>query len=655
LEPSPQAEPAVLLRRLSIDLIGLTPSVEEALAFERDPSPESYEAAVDRLLESEHFGEKWALHWLDLARYADSNGYQHDDLRSMWPYRDWVIDALNRDLPFDQFTIEQLAGDLLPEPRRDQLIATGFHRNVATNFSGGSKVEEVRADILHDRVSTTGQVWLGMTMECCQCHDHKFDPVSQVDYFEFYAYFNQSVPELSIEGPGMFKKKFIGADLPVVASLEDAERVKEIMAQMERERSALQEAKPVALAGQTEWEKEFLASGRGKTIPWERFPWNLRGGFRMLKIPPEKRSADQRKNVAALLFYDHPATGPHEKALDELKAERAKLAPRTMIMKDAEEPVLTYLFNRGDYASLGERVEIGVPDVLHALDPDLPRNRLGLAQWLVDPDNPLTARVTVNRFWAEIFGSGIVTTLEDFGMQSTPPTHPELLDWLALEFIDQGWSMKQLLKTIVMSSTYRQTTVVSAEKIAKDPSNVWLARGPRFRLSAELIRDNLLAVSGQLSGKIGGPSVYPPQPDGLWNEISGADATLYPTSEGEDRYRRGLYTFLRRGNPNPMVLNFDGSNRSTCVIKRDRSNTPVQALNLLNDPSYVEAAHSFAAWIESAPGDERSKAIAAFRRAVSRRPSEKEVETLLSLYRKHGDWFSVAQVILNLDETISKS
>ena len=497
------------------------------MAFEQDPSGKNYEAAVDRLLQSKHFGEKWALHWLDLARYADSNGYQHDDLRTMWPYRDWVINALNRDLPFDEFTVEQLAGDLLPNASRDQLIATGFHRNVPTNFSGGSKVNEVRADVLHDRVSTTGQVWLGMTMECCQCHDHKFDPISQVDYYELYAYFNQAVPELSMEGPGMFRKKFIGAELPVLTSPEHASRVKAITKQIALEVEALENARPAALEEQQSWEKEFLASGRGESIPQDRR--YIRAGVHVLETtPPEKRSKEEQLMVRALLFYDHRFTGPYEKAIDRLKQAREELVARTMVMKDSQRPVATHVFLRGNYMTPGQRVEVGVPDVLHPIDPDLPANRLGLARWLVHPDNPLTARVTVNRLWSEIFGRGIVTTPEDFGMQSTPPTHPELLDWLALEFVRQEWSMKKIIKTMVMSSTYRQTSAVPATAIAKDPANQLLARGPRFRLSGELIRDNLLAVSGLLSKKIGGPSVYPPQPEGLWKEISGADIKVYP-------------------------------------------------------------------------------------------------------------------------------
>lgn len=655
LMPSPAAEPSVLLRRLSLDLIGLLPSVEEVIAFERDPSLKNYETAVDRLLNSKHFGEKWALQWLDLARYADSNGYQHDDLRTMWPYRDWVINAFNRDLPFDQFTIEQLAGDLLPKPNRDQLIATGFHRNVPTNFSGGSKVRELRADVLHDRVSTTGQVWLGMTMECCQCHDHKYDPISQKDYYELYAYFNQSVNEFSGRGSGMFRKKFIGAELPVLVSLAGAGLAKQISEQIQLESIALENAKPFALKEQTKWEFDFLASNRASTIPWERFPSHLRRGDRFLNIPLENRTGDEKAKVQALLYYDHRFTGPYEKAIDRLKAARAKLIARTMIMKDSKKIIPTHVFNRGDYKSLGEKVNAGVPNVLHPLDKTLPPNRLGLAKWLVDPENPLTARVTVNRLWAEIYGQGIVTTPEDFGMQSASPSHPELLDWLAIELVRKDWSMKQIIKTMVMSSTYRQTSEAVLAKIKKDPSNKWLARGPRFRLSGELIRDNILAISGLLNAKIGGPSVYPPQPDGLWNEISGADVMTYPTSQGIDRYRRGLYTFLRRGNPNPMVLNFDGSNRSSCTVKRDRSNTPVQALNLLNAPTFVEAAHAFADWIEDIKADEESKIVLAFRRAVARQPSRAEVEAILKLYKKHKDWFSVAQVLLNLDETVTKS
>ncbi len=344
-----------------------------------------------------------------------------------------------------------------------------------------------------------------------------------------------------------------------------------------------------------------------------------------------------------------------KKRVADLRVQLAKLQTPTMVMEDAMSPSQTHIMLRGDYTAPGDPVETGVLESLHPLDPELPPNRLGLAKWLVDEANPLTPRVVVNRTWAEIFGRGIVDTPEDFGMQGAAPSHPQLLDWLALYFVENDWSFKALIKTIVLSSTYQQTSAVSAEKIQKDPQNVWLSRGSRLRLSAELIRDNLLSISGLLSDKMGGPGVYPPQPKGLWKEISTADVTDYPTSEGEDRYRRGLYTFLRRGNPNPMFLIFDGSERSVCTVNRDRSNTPVQALNLLNDPSYVEAAQALASWIESMPGDNESKAVAAFRTAVARKPSTAEVTALLNLYQKHNSWFSVAQAILNLDETLTKS
>lgn len=759
LQSSPRAEPAVLLRRLHLDLIGLPPTVEEVEAFEKNP--QDYEAVVDHLLKSQHFGEKWASGWLDLARYADSNGYQHDDLRTMWPYRDWVINALNSDMPFDRFTIEQLAGDLLPNPTTDQLVATGFNRNVPANFSGGTKVPELRANILHDRVATTGAVWLGLTLECAQCHDHKFDAVTQREYYQLYAYFNRAVPEVAQESPTMFKKLFVGREVVVYESEADRLKVEELKRTLAAEESKLpkdEEAgnetvgdipildfegtnpvsannishpavttavrdtpkgggrlaaktvvkpgRPAAFFGTgftfpardlsvfTEiafWIKTDIKSGfnlqvhnAGKRTSvfgfstmgvkpgtWTRFTARL-AAFK--KPPWASYKVDWKKvsKIQVTAYGSGPYAGkyvmldniaglqPSErgkrlKRIQQIRGEIAELQTSTMVMQDAKQPPASHMMIRGDYTTPGDPVETGVLSALHPIDASLPPNRLGLAQWLMAPENPLTARVTVNRFWAEIFGQGIVTTPEDFGMQSASPSHPELLNWLALEFIRQDWSVKQIIKTIVMSSTYRQTAAVPSKRIGKDPANTWLARGPRFRLSAELIRDNLLAISGKLSAKIGGPSVYPPQPDGLWKEISGADVTDYPTSEGEDRYRRGLYTFLRRGNPNPMILNFDGSNRSACITKRDRSNTPVQALNLLNDPMFVEMATAFAETIRSWKSSERDKVIRAFRTAVSRRPSDEEVKILLYLRRKQGSWFAVAQALMNLDETITKN
>ncbi len=767
LEPAAKAEPAVLLRRLYLDLIGLPPLADDVIAFEANPSAKNYKAHVEKLLQSPRFGEKWASGWLDLARYADSNGYQHDDLRTMWPYRDWVVDAFNDDMPFDQFTIEQLAGDLLPEPSKSQLVATGFNRNVPTNFSGGTKVPEVRANVLHDRVATTGAVWLGLTLECAQCHDHKFDEITQEEYYQLYAFYDKAIPEFDQQGDGMFRKHFTGRDVLVYANEEDREKgqalERDFALEEERIAALLQRGKGdsslvvseevvlLDFEGPYPFERhvatrpaitsvvEFVPEGGGAfagkivaepvtetkgffgtgfSFPAKDLSDNSEITFWIntdiasqfnLQVHSRRRQASVfgfstmdaesetwTKIVAPLADFKKPAwstaavdwtridkiqitaqgSGPYEghyilldqvlgvtssekalieKRVADLRVQLAELQTATMVMQDSEMPSQTHIMLRGDYTAPGAPVEAGVLESLHPLDPELPVNRLGLAQWLVDEENPLTPRVVANRIWEEIFGRGIVNTPEDFGMQGELPTHPQLLDWLAIQFVEDDWSVKQLIRTIVISSTYQQSSAVAAEKIQSDPQNVWLSRGPRFRLSAELIRDNLLSISRLLSDKMGGPSVYPPQPEGLWKEISTADVTNYPTSEGEDRYRRGLYTFLRRGNPNPMFLNFDGSERSVCTVNRDRSNTPVQALNLLNDPSYVEAAYALATWLESMSGDDESKVVAAFRTAVSRKPSEAETAALLELFHKHNSWFSVAQVILNLDETLTKS
>ncbi len=652
LAPATSAEPAVLLRRLFFDLVGLPPSVAEVERFEAEPSIENYEAWVDRLLASKHFGEKWAVPWLDLARYANSNGYQHDDIRNIWPYRDWVIQALNDDMPFDQFTVEQLAGDLLPHPTVDQLVATGFHRNVPTNFSGGAKVPEVRANVIHDRVSTTGIVWLGMTLECAQCHDHKFDPVTQREYYQLYAFFDQAVPEVATKGEKMFKKVFTGREIPVYATNSDQRRADEIRRLLADEERLLEQNKAVARAAQREWEQQFIQANRGASIPWEQFPYNRRNGDKFLKKDPAERNDDVKDRIDILLLFDHPATGPHVKQIYRLRKEMERVEPLTMVMQDATSPTPTHLFIRGDYTSLGDPVEPGLPAILHDFDESLPRNRLGLARWLVDPENPLTSRVAVNRIWAEIFGRGLVATPEDFGMQGEPPTHPELLDWLAVEFVARGWSVKRLIKLMVMSSTYQQSSRHAGHE--RDSENRLYSRGSRFRLSAELIRDNLLAVSGLLSRKVGGAPVYPQQPSGMWAEIANAAETKYPTSTGEDLYRRGIYTVWRRGNPYPSMINFDATGRSTCVVRRDRSNTPLQALTLLNDPVYVEISNAFAGVIESWQGGAREKIIRAFRRTLARHPTANEIDILLETYHKRRSWFAVSQVLLNLDETINK-
>ncbi len=657
LPSSPPAEPAVLLRRLSLDLIGLPPTEAELDAFLADPSPAAYEREVERLLASPHFGEKWARQWLDLARYADSNGYQHDKLRTMWPYRDWVIRALNADMPFDQFTIEQLAGDLLPNPTTDQLVATAFHRNTPSNLAGGSIREEVEVQMKLDRVSTTGLTWLGATLECAACHDHKFDPVTQRDFYEMYASFNQTPPEVTENGLGG-GKDLIGPEIEVPGSPAEAKIVADLRAKKKELEQKLESAKPLALAERDAWEKSFITDGGYKRIPWDKLPTFARKvrGLDLIGQPASKRTERSEPKVLYVLFYDHPATAPFAKPLAEIERKlEAIRPPRVMVMRDLPVGQDTFIFQRGNYLAPGEAVGFGVIDALHPLPADAPRNRLGLAQWLVSRDNPLTARVTVNRWWAEIFGTGIVRTVEDFGLQSEAPSHPELLDWLAVELVENGWSMKRVLKRIVMSETYRQSSRATAAAQAQDPANRLLSRAPRFRLPAELVRDNALAIAGQLSRKMFGRPVYPPQPDKLWDEITSVEQPEYPVSRGEDRYRRGIYVVLRRGNANPTLLNFDATERGLCVTKRSRTNTPLQALTLMNDPVFVEAARHFADEIESWPGDASSKAARAFRRAVSRMPNATELQVLIDLHAGSGSWFDVAQALLNFDEAVTKS
>lgn len=767
LKPASKAKPAVLLRRLYLDMIGLPPSVEAVVAFENNPSKKNFETQVDRLLQSPRFGEKWASSWLDLARYADSNGYQHDDLRTMWPYRDWVVDALNDDMPFDQFTIEQLAGDLLPEPTTSQLIATGFNRNVPTNFSGGTKVPEVRANILHDRVATTGAVWLGLTLECAQCHDHKFDEISHKEYYQLYAFYNKAIKEVAQDGDGMFRKLFTGREVTVYGS--DTERQlalkleqeisdeEEIIAELDRlpigdtpetsgeevvlldfegpdplkgasatrptinsvvedvpsgggNFAARVEAKSVVetkgffgagfsmdtadLSASTEitfWIKTDIASqfnlqvhnrGRKASVfefstanddlgTWTKIvapladftvpQWSI-GMVDWARIQKIQITAFGEESYDGNYIMVDNVVGVtsseqalHQKRVAELRVQLTEMQTASMVMQDSREPAQTHIMMRGDYTAPGDPVETGVLESLHPMDPELPPNRLGLAQWLVDDQNPITPRVVVNRIWTEMFGRGIVATPEDFGMQGELPTHPHLLDWLAISFVENDWSMKQLIKLIVLSSTYQQSSSASASKMEKDPQNVYYARGPRFRLSAELVRDNLLTISGLLSDKIGGPVVYPVQPEGLWKEIPGADVRDYPTSTGEDRYRRGIYTVLRRGNPYPSMVNFDAPDRNVCTVSRDRSNSPLQALTLLNDPVYVEMAAEFTKVIESWEGSDREKVVRAFRVAVSREPNKQEQKILMQLFQERQSWFAVAQTLLNLDETITKS
>jgi hypothetical protein len=902
LRPSPEADRATLIRRVTLDLTGLPPTPQEVDAFVADQSPKAYERVVDRLLQSPRYGERMAFTWLDAARYSDTNGYQGDGERQMWRWRDWVINAFNRNMPFNQFTIEQLAGDLLPNPTLDQRIATGFNRNHRGNSEGGIIPEEYAVEYVVDRVETTSTVFFGLTLGCARCHDHKYDPFSQKEFYQLFAYFN-NVPE-----SGRFRRSgnsppFIPAPTPdqqaqlkhldeQLASANDnfatlEPRLEKTQSEWEK---SLDKSTPVDwaptrrllahypldgdLTGETSVSKESQASaakfqegeaqfvhGRigqaagfdGKcfidagNIPgffdsgnlgrsgyrntarsgsgeftvgaWiyptadsgaivtraaeesepRGFGFNLKDGKiqvnmvsrwlddgirveteapldlnrwhhvmatydgtrvadgikiyvngkeQRLKILLDYYSANAAKEpvrigggggrenrfhgsiddvrvydralsheeaailasstsvteIAALApgkrsraeadkirgyFLENTAPADIQEAwrkLVEIRVRREQFyasLPSVMVMEDMAVPRETHVLIRGSYDRPGEKVDPGLPAILPPMSKEYPNNRLGLARWLVDPSNPLTARVTVNRFWQMYFGAGLVKTVEDFGAQGEPPSHPKVLDWLATEFVSTGWDVKALQKTIVTSATYRQSSKVTPELLQKDPDNRLFARGPSFRISAEMVRDQALANAGLLVEKIRGPSVKPYQPEGLWTELSGQS---YQQEHGENLYRRSLYTFWKRTITPPTMANFDASSRETCVVRHSLTNTPLQALDLMNDVTFVEAARVLAERMMKQGGTTPEDRIAfAFRVATARLPNSKENNLLLESFNyqlenfkrkpdaalnyvsqgeyprdKHLDvselaaYASVASLILNLDETVTK-
>jgi len=854
-EPSGEAEPRRLARRLYLDLAGIPPSIDEVEAFVNSTDPLAYERLVDSLLASPRYGERWARPWLDLARYADSNGYQADQYRNVWPYRDWVINALNADMPFDQFTVEQLAGDLLPEATLGQKVATGFHRLTTCNVEAGVDPEANRVNQVFDRVNTTGTVWLGTTVICMQCHNHKYDPLTQREYYQLFAFFNNTPME--VEGNGV-TYEFTGPRMPLPLD-PSQEKHRNLLTTRRDELQANVEARIAQLDdAQAEWESDLVAQlGRApQWHPLEVFSFESSGGashelledrsvlvggekpdrdiytvtlssdieevtgfkletltdqslpaggpgrhhpdrpnfilneFTIEAIPagseatpvklelhsPSADFSQQGWNVAGISDGD-PKTGwginpqfgkPHcatlllaqpvggmdwrfvvrlvqnhgegrtigrlrlsamtgtaqpgfpaelrktlDSAADKRTAAESKkltdyyhkqdqqlvklnkqlaqtnkrlttIAPiTTLVMVEQQEPRETRVFRRGNFKDPLQPVQPSTPGILPEYSSGLPASRLGLARWLVDGQNPLTARVAVNRWWAEIFGRGIVATEEDFGTQGDAPTHPGMLDWLALELSTKGWSMKHVHRLLVTSATYRQSSVITPEQLELDPSNLLLGRGPRFRLPAESIRDNALAVSGLLDGQMHGPPIYPPQPTGVWRHV-GRNAPVYKTSTDGNRFRRGIYVVWRRSAPYPSFTNFDAPDRTSCVVKRSRTNTPMQALTLLNDQAYVEIAQHLAERIRRLPGldDDRQRMVAAFQLVVARRPTDRELDVLLDYYQSRLDyyrqnpgqsaellagieitdgqrpelaaWFFVANVLLNLDETITK-
>jgi len=848
LMPSPAAQRTAQLRRVYLDLIGLPPSADQVAAFLKDDSEGAYERAVDKLLASPRYGERWARPWLDLARYADSNGYQADQYRSVWPYRDWVINALNDDMPFDQFTLEQIAGDLLPNATLEQKIATGFHRLTTCNVEAGVDPEENRVNQVIDRVNTTGYVWLGTTLECAQCHNHKYDPITQRDYYQMFAFFNNT--PLEVKGNGV-QYEFTGPtmDLPLTTEQEQErakllqdkklandklaefrkQRMKQFTSWKETQISKESEDEPpqahplkvvdfnssggadhqllqdgsVLISGKkpdhdlytlkTTCAKatitgfrletlthndlpsngpgrhlaprpnfvlhEFIAKIGGKQLVFEtaeasfsqpnyavkgavdgdpKTAWAIAPKFgedhdatfyfakpltlgeneeiefqldqhygdcrtigrlrisamtgrprkngvpeRILKLLVKtKRSKKEETEISNHYLNLDPAHKKHEASVAAIEKKLAALKPiTTLVMIEEEKPRETHVFKRGDFLSPADAVKPNTLSVLPPMPHDAPKNRIGLAKWLVSKENPLTPRVVVNRAWAEIFGHGLVASEEDLGSQSDPPTHPKLLDWLARDFVESGWSQKHLHKQIVMSNTYRQASTVSPELHAIDAQNKFYARGPRFRLSAESIRDNALAISGLLTHKLGGPPVYPPQPDGIWRHV-GRNAPKYTTSKGPDRFRRGIYVFWRRSAPYPSFTNFDAPDRASCVVRRARTNTPLQALTLLNDPAYLEIMQAFAERMQ----DDRPQATPleqlayGFQLCTCRMPSDDEQKVIsqmfddeLTRYKRdpaaahqlvggeletaptRAAILFLANVYMNLDETITKN
>ena len=545
LTPNPPASKEALIRRLSFDLRGIPPSVDEIDAFLADESPGAYERLVDAFLDSDHYAERMAIDWMDLARYADTHGYQDDFERTMWPWRDWVIHAFRQNMPYDQFVTWQLAGDLLPDPTLEQLIATGFNRNHKITAEGGVIDEEYRVEYVADRVVTLGIGLLGLTMECARCHDHKYDPISQQDFFSTFAFFN-SVPE-----------------------------------------------------------KGFVAE--------------LNGNPSYAPRPHVTLTEEEMADVVHFI--------KNRDSLPEIEL---------MVMRDMEEPRPSYILNRGQYNQPTEEVFPAPPEAIMPMNAKPDNNRLDLAKWLFDEEHPLTARVAVNRLWQQVFGRGIVATPFDFGNQGALPTHPKLLDHLAIKYREGGWDMQAMLKYMVMSATYRQSVTANDRELEVDPENRWLARASRIRLKGEMIRDQALVASGLLTQKVGGPSVKPYQPPGLWEETTGGgggSTARYVMSEGEDLYRKSLYTFWKRTVPPPGMLILDAPTRDLCTVERQKTNTPLQALLLLNDPQVLAASKSLAyrAWNEK-EGTPAERITYMFRLVTSCQPSEEELNVLTDYF-----------------------
>ncbi len=648
IQPSPEAPRTTLARRVSLDLRGLPPTPRELADFLADKDHGAYERYVDRMLSSPHFGERWARHWLDLARYADSDGYEKDLVRPYaWRWRNWVIDAYNNDLPFDRFTIMQIAGDLLPDADTTTRVATGFHRNVLVNREAGVSRAEDRFEQTINRTNTISTTWLGLTAGCAQCHDHKYDPISQREYYQLFA-FMDSVTEETIDAP------LPGELGPWLGSVPAYRKKRaEVLAEYD------------VATHQAVWENALRKAmdQPGKEVELDFALTEVTAGLdhsqRILRTPVIKRSprdadamTDHFLKRANLIFKrDKPLVEKMTEARKKIEEAAAATAPlaQAYVIRALPDAADTHIAVRGDYKRPGVAVQ---PDTLAGLPPLSAKSgeprRLAFAKWLVSDTNPLTGRVIMNRYWQELFGSGLVRTSEDFGTQGEQPTHPQLLDWLASEFMARGWSQKQMFRTIVTSATYRQSSNIRPELAEIDPGNTLLARQSRTRLSAEGIRDNALAVAGLLERSVGGPSFKPPQPPGV-AELTYANNNKWVDSKGAERYRRGLYIHFQRTAPYPQLMNFDAPEATVACSRRRSSNTPLQSLNLLNDPVFLEAASALAygAKLEADPVG------SAFEWALARKPSASERSRLEKLQTEQG-LVSVCRVLLNLDEGITR-
>jgi hypothetical protein len=674
--PSPQADRATLIRRLSFDLLGLPPTPEEVDAFETDHSDLAYEHLVDRLLASPHYGERMALFWLDLVRYADTTGYHSDNHVDIYLFRDYVIRSFNANIPFNRFTIEQIAGDLVAAPTEETRIASGYNRLLQTTQEGGGQPKEYLAKYSADRVRNASSVWMGATMGCAECHDHKYDPFTTRDFYRFAAFFAD------------LKETAVGVQEPTrFPSAAQAEALRRLDAQRAPLVKALFRSTPELEAAQQAWEQELREGGPAGTAKGKDVPRKI---LDIVRLAPPKRSAEQKKLLADHYRTIAPALQPVRKSITALDKQREPIegGVPTSLVSMSQPPRVIRVLPRGNWLDeSGPEVTPDVPAFLPPLGVKTGRpTRLNLARWLVAPENPLVARVIVNRLWKLAFGTGLVATADDFGSQGALPTHPELLDWMACRFRDSGWNVKAMLKLLVMSQTYRQSALVRDADRRLDPANRWLARQNRFRLDAEVVRDTALAASGLLSPRIGGPSVKPYQPEGYWTFLNFPTRT-YVADKGENQYRRGLYTYWQRTFLHPSLLAFDASTREECVVQRPRSNTPIQALVLLNDPTYVESARTLAARVIREGGSASvARLQLVYRLVLGRPPRPEEGDILGALVRKHeaqyrsdpgaarellgeglapppqatdqaelAAWASLARVLLNLHETVTRN